>query len=43
VLVLIVLIGRDRMYRGVLWLPRHLFQLFRKAHAKPAVSDGGAP
>ena len=43
VLVLIVLIGRDRMYRGVLWLPRYLFQLFRKAHAKPAVSDGGAP
>jgi len=41
VLVLIVLIGRDRMHRGVLWLPRRLFQRFGKAKATP-VPDGGA-
>jgi branched-chain amino acid transport system permease protein len=41
VLVLIVLIGRDRMHRGVLWLPRRLFQRFGKAKATP-VTDGGA-
>jgi branched-chain amino acid transport system permease protein len=41
VLVLIVLIGRDRMHRGVLWLPRRLFQRFGQAKARP-VPDGGA-
>jgi hypothetical protein len=31
VLVLIVLIGRERMYRGVLWLPRLLMRRVRTA------------
>ncbi|HEY4204915.1 MAG TPA: branched-chain amino acid ABC transporter permease [Xanthobacteraceae bacterium] len=41
VLVLIVLIGRDRMYRGVLWLPRQFAARFGKGKAAPAI-DGGA-
>lgn len=40
VLVLIVLVGRERMYRGVLWLPRQLAARFGKA--KPALG-GDAP
>lgn len=41
VLVLIVLVGRERMYRGVLWLPRMIMQR-HAGRTRRAISDGGA-
>ncbi len=41
VLVLIVLLGRERMGRGVMWLPRILAQRFGRVKSAPAA--GGEP
>lgn len=43
VLVSIVLIGRERMYRGVLWLPRLLMQRVVTMRGGTATSDRSAP
>lgn len=43
VLVLIVLIGRDRMYRGVLWLPRLVMRRVAALRGGATVSDRSAP
>ena len=42
VLVLIVLVGRERMYRGILWLPRQLGARLGKAKPAPSPGGGGA-
>jgi len=43
VLVLIVLLGRERMHRGVLWLPRLVMRRFTEARRGSAASGKAAP
>lgn len=43
VLVLIVLIGRERMYRGVLWLPRLVMRRIATLRGGATTSDRSAP
>jgi len=43
VLVLIVLLGRERMHRGVLWLPRLVMRRFTDARRGSAASGKAAP
>lgn len=43
VLVLIVLIGRERMYRGVLWLPRLVMRRIATLRGGAITSDRSAP
>ena len=43
VLVLIVLLGRERMHRGVLWLPRMVMRRFLEMRKRNPAADRSAP